>query len=51
LLIGGLARDIDPAYVDAWRAATQAGVESIALACQMGDDEIFVDRTIDLDVK
>lgn len=46
-----LAHDIDPTYVDAWRAATQAGVESIVLACQMGDDEIFVDRTIDLDVK
>lgn len=46
-----LAPDIDPAYLEAWRAATQAGVESIALACHMGDHEIFVDRTIDLDVK
>jgi len=45
-----LAHDIDPAYMDAWRAARDAGVESIALACQMGDDEIVADRLIDLDV-
>jgi sugar fermentation stimulation protein A len=45
-----LAPDIDPAYMDAWKAARDAGVESIALACQMGDDEIVADRLIDLDV-
>jgi sugar fermentation stimulation protein A len=45
-----LAHDIDPAYMDAWKAARDAGVESIALACQMGDDEIVADRLIDLDV-
>jgi sugar fermentation stimulation protein A len=45
-----LAHDIDPAYMDAWRAARDAGVESIALACQMGDNEIVADRLIDLDV-
>jgi sugar fermentation stimulation protein A len=44
------AHDIDPAYMDAWRAARDAGVESIALACHMGDDEIVADRLIDLDV-
>lgn len=46
-----LAPDIDPAYLDAWRAATEAGVESLALACHMGDDEIIADRLIDLDAK
>lgn len=45
-----LAHDIDPAYMGAWKAARDAGVESIALACQMGDDEIVADRLIDLDV-
>ena len=45
-----LAHDIDPAYMDAWKAARDAGVESIALACHMGDDEIVADRLIDLDV-
>jgi sugar fermentation stimulation protein A len=45
-----LAHDIDPAYMDAWKAARDAGVESIALACQMGDDKIVADRLIDLDV-
>jgi len=45
-----LAHDIDPAYMDAWKTARDAGVESIALACQMGDNEIVADRLIDLDV-
>ena len=44
-----LAHDIDPAYRDAWHRATDAGVESIAVACHLGDEEIFVDRLIDLD--
>jgi sugar fermentation stimulation protein A len=44
-----LAGDIDPAYLDAWKSATDAGVESIALACHLDDEEIIVDRVIDLD--
>ncbi len=45
-----LAHDIDPAYMVAWKAARDAGVESIALACHMGEDEIVAGRLIDLDV-
>ncbi len=44
-----LAHDIDPRYRNAWHAATEAGVESIAVACHLSDDEIVVDRIIDLD--
>ena len=44
-----LAHDIDAGYRDAWHAATGAGVESIAVACHLSDDEIVVDRIIDLD--
>ena len=33
-----LARDIDPAYGEAFDAARAAGVEAIALRCSMSDD-------------
>lgn len=41
-----LATDIDSAYLEAWTKATKAGVESIAMTCAMGDDEIVCDREI-----
>src|SRR5690606_9528914 len=41
-----LARDIDPAYGDAFDAAYAAGVEAIALRCRVGTDEIVVDRLV-----
>ncbi len=44
-----LAHDIDPTYVATWTRATEAGVESIAMACAMGDDEISCDRAIEFE--
>jgi sugar fermentation stimulation protein A len=41
-----LARDIDPAYGDAFDAARAAGVEAVALRCRVGTDEIAVDRQV-----
>jgi sugar fermentation stimulation protein A len=41
-----LARDIDPAYGDAFDAARAAGVEAIALRCRVGTGEITVDRPV-----
>lgn len=38
--------DIDPGYVAAFRAATAAGVEAVALRCRMSAEEIRVDRPI-----
>ncbi len=42
------ADDIDPTYMQAWRTATAAGVESIAMACTMGDDTIVCDRQVEI---
>ncbi len=44
-----LAYDIDPTYVETWTKATEAGVESIAMACTMGDDTISCDRVIEFE--
>lgn len=44
-----LAKDIDPTYVETWARASEAGVESIAMACTMGDDTISCDRIIDFE--
>jgi sugar fermentation stimulation protein A len=41
-----LARDIDPGYGAAFDKARAAGVETIALRCRVGIDEIAVDRPI-----
>lgn len=41
-----LARDIDPAYGAAFDAARAAGVEAIALRCNVGTDAIMVDRPV-----
>jgi sugar fermentation stimulation protein A len=42
-----LASDIDPAYLNAWDNATNAGVESIVMACTMGDDTIVCNQQIE----
>jgi len=44
-----LARDIDPEYFKTWTKATKSGVESIAMACTMGDDTISCDTAIDFE--
>ena len=41
-----LAGDVDPGYVAAFKAATAAGVEAIALRCRVSPDEIAVDKTV-----
>jgi len=41
-----LARDIDPGYGAAFDKARGAGVETIALRCRVGVDEIAVDRPV-----
>lgn len=43
-----LARDIDPAYGDAFDKALRAGVEAVAYACRISAQEIVVDRRIPL---
>jgi sugar fermentation stimulation protein A len=44
-----LARDIDPFYFETWSKATKSGVESIAMACTMGDDAISCDTAIEIE--
>ena len=41
-----LAGDVDPGYVAAFKAATAAGVEAIALSCRVSPDEIAVEKTV-----
>jgi sugar fermentation stimulation protein A len=41
-----LAADIDPAYAQAFEAATAAGVETLAYRCRLSPDEIVIDRKI-----
>lgn len=40
------ASDIDPAYLEAYKAAREAGVEAVAYACTLTDTGIEIDRTI-----
>ena len=44
-----LARDIDPFYFETWSKSTKSGVESIAMACTMGDDAISCDTAIEIE--
>ena len=44
-----LARDIDPFYFETWSKSTTSGVESIAMACTMGDDAISCDTAIEIE--
>jgi sugar fermentation stimulation protein A len=41
-----VARDIDPAYDRAYRAALAAGVEAYAFTCRIAEDEVVIDREI-----
>lgn len=44
------AGDVDPKYVEAFRLATAAGVESIALRCRMSPEEIAVEKAVPIKV-
>jgi len=41
-----LARDLDPAYAEAFRLAVGAGVEVMAFACSMSTEEIVLDKAV-----
>jgi sugar fermentation stimulation protein A len=41
-----LAEDIDPGYIAAFKAATEAGVEAIALRCRVSPLEIAVEKAV-----
>jgi sugar fermentation stimulation protein A len=41
-----IARDIDPAFDRAFRAARKAGVEAYAYACRIAPEEIIIDRPV-----
>ena len=40
------AGDVDPAYVAAFKAAADAGVEAVALRCRVSPEEIVVDKPV-----
>jgi sugar fermentation stimulation protein A len=41
-----LARDLDPAYAEAFRAASAAGVEAMAFRCRMSPEEITLEASV-----
>jgi sugar fermentation stimulation protein A len=41
-----LARDLDPTYEEAFRLASAAGVEALALRCRMTPEEIAIDAPV-----
>lgn len=41
-----ICADFDPAYADAFRTATAAGVEAIAYNCRLSTEEIVLDRPV-----
>ena len=41
-----LARDVDPAYGNAFDTARASGVEALALRCRMSPEEIVIDRPV-----
>jgi len=41
-----LAADLDPGYAEAFRVATNAGVEALAFCCRMSEEEIALDRAV-----
>jgi sugar fermentation stimulation protein A len=45
-----LAEDIDSGYVEAFKAATEAGVEAIALRCRVSPEEIAVEKAVPIRV-
>jgi len=44
------AADVDPNYVAAFKAATEAGVEAMALRCRVSPEEIVVEKTVPIKV-
>ncbi len=44
-----LAADIDPAYMEAWKRATAAGMETVCLACCIDPGQIVANRVIPLE--
>lgn len=44
-----LAGDVDPKYVAAFKAATAAGVEAVALRCRMTPEEIVVEAAVPIE--
>jgi sugar fermentation stimulation protein A len=43
-----LAGDIDPTYAQAWRAATAAGVETLALDCHITPEGVQLGKSIQI---
>ncbi len=43
-----VARDIDPAYDEAFRHALAAGVESYAYVCRISPEEVTIDRPVEI---
>ncbi|MCK0151819.1 DNA/RNA nuclease SfsA [Marivita sp. S6314] len=43
-----LAADIDPTYARAWHTATQAGVETIAMGCQITPEEVTLGKPVQM---
>lgn len=41
-----IAADLDPGYAEAFRVATNAGVETLAFCCRMSEEEIALDRAV-----
>jgi sugar fermentation stimulation protein A len=41
-----LASDLDPAYAEAFRLATAAGVEALAFRCRLSEAEIALERAV-----
>lgn len=41
-----ISGDLDPAYLDAFATATQAGVEAIAYRCRLSAEDIIVDKAV-----
>jgi sugar fermentation stimulation protein A len=44
-----LAGDLDPAYSDAFREASAAGVEAMAFSCRLSPEEITLDKAVRID--
>ncbi|MBS0242751.1 MAG: DNA/RNA nuclease SfsA [Proteobacteria bacterium] len=44
------AADVDPLYVEAFKAAAAAGVEAVALRCRVSPEEIAVEKTVPIKV-
>jgi sugar fermentation stimulation protein A len=41
-----IAGDCDPAYAEAFKLATEAGVEALAYCCRLTPEEIAIDKAV-----